>query len=389
MRQLYFGTVFVSLSLTLFPLVPAAAQAPDANPDLGANAAMKYWQAFALLPNLDNDQEKILQAWNEISVHNEAALKLIAESRMSRVYLQRGAKLQHCDWSLDYEDGIGLHLAHCPKSLTLARLAGLHARHEFEQGHWKEGWEDVTALRKLGRHVQMGPQFVVRWVGYRIETFAIEAAAPYLPELKPLIPDTASAGLDTLPAGPTLQQMVLSEKQTGLIWLIRELKTAEKHKEGSWKGVWEKTIEEPQSQNRDGVQSAKTFQQAITMLEDLLPFYDQLAAMMVVPWKEFDAQFPEFVKKAKAASPLAADFFGLPIMDQIVARERRYQTQMALFQAAIGVVQSGPDTLKDIKDPFGSGPFEYRALVKGFELKSKLNYQAKPVTLTVGHGKKE
>ncbi len=128
----------------------------------------------------------------------------------------------------------------------------------------------------------------------------------------------------------------------------------------------------PQSQNRDGVQAAKTFQQAIKMLEDLLPFYDQLAVMMVLPWKEFDAQYPEFVKKAQAASPLAADFFGLPIMDQVVARERRYQTQMALFKAALAVVQSGPDQLKDIKDPFDDGPFEYRALDKGFELKSKL-----------------
>ena len=108
-----------------------------------------------------------------------------------------------------------------------------------------------------------------------------------------------------------------------------------------------------------------------------------------MPWKEFDAQYPEFVKKAKAASPLAADFFGLPIMDQVVARERRYQTQMALFKAALAVVQSGPDKLKDIKDPFDDGPFEYRALDKGFELKSKLTHQEKPVTLTVGEGKKE
>ena len=189
---------------------------------------MKYWQAFGLLPTLDNDQEKILQHWNEVSLHSAAALKLIAESRMSRVYLHRGANLPRCDWSLDYQDGMGLHLTHCPKSLTLAHLAGLHAQHEFEQGHWKEGWEDVTDLLKLGRHVGMGPQFVVRWVGHRIETYAIEAAAPYLPMLKPVIPDGASAVLNALPPGPTLQEMVLSEKQTGLMWLIQEAEDGRK-----------------------------------------------------------------------------------------------------------------------------------------------------------------
>ena len=125
---------------------------------------MKYWQAFALLPTLDKDQEKLLQEWNKVPL-DAAALKLIDGSRMSLVYLHRGAKLPRCDWSLDYEDGIGLRLPYCPKSLTLARLAALHARHEFEQGHWKAGWEDVTALLKLGRHVEMGPQFVVTMGG--------------------------------------------------------------------------------------------------------------------------------------------------------------------------------------------------------------------------------
>jgi len=123
------------------------------------------------------------------------------------------------------------------------------------------------------------------------------------------------------------------------------------------------------------------------MLEDLLPLNDQLAKLTALPWKEFDTQYPEFVKQAKAANPLAG--FVLPSMDKIVAAERRNQTQMALFKAALVVVQGGPDKLREIKDPFGDGPFEYRALDKGFELKSKLLFKGQPVMLTVGKGKKE
>ena len=48
----------------------------------------------------------------------------------------------------------------------------------------------------------------------------------------------------------------------------------------------------------------------------------------------------------------------------------------------------GPDKVKATKDPFGDGPFEYRKLDRGFELKSKLVNQDKPVTLTVGQRKK-
>jgi hypothetical protein len=40
-------------------------------------------------------------------------------------------------------------------------------------------------------------------------------------------------------------------------------------------------------------------------------------------------------------------------------------------------------------DPFGNGPFEYRAWEEGFELKSKLLFKGQAVMLTVGKGKKE
>ena len=56
-------------------------------------------------------------------------------------------------------------------------------------------------------------------------------------------------------------------------------------------------------------------------------------------------------------------------------------------RAALAIVQGGPDKLKDSKDPFGDGPFQYRALDKGFELKSKLLVKGQPLTLTVGAAK--
>ena len=56
------------------------------------------------------------------------------------------------------------------------------------------------------------------------------------------------------------------------------------------------------------------------------------------------------------------------------------------LQAAIAVVTDGREALKKHKDPFGDGPFEYKALQDGgFELKSKVKIPEKgPVTLTVG-----
>src|SRR5437868_13235157 len=150
MRHWILVVLSLPLALALAPAAtsPAMAQAPDAAPDLAANAALKYWQAFALLPTLDKDQEKLLGEWDKIPL-DAAALKLIRTSDTSRKYLHRAARLPRCDWSLDYEDGINLYLPHLGKAITLARLAALHARHELAQGHFQAGVDDATALLVL------------------------------------------------------------------------------------------------------------------------------------------------------------------------------------------------------------------------------------------------
>jgi hypothetical protein len=376
------------LSLALFPSSSPPAQAQDARPDLGANAAMKYWQAFALMPTPDKDQEKLL--WDGYKAPlDAAAAKLIGNSEMSLKYLNRGAKLQLCDWSLDYNDGIFLPLPHAYKSRTLSRLAALHARHEFEQGHWKAGLEDVTSLFKLARHVETDPIVIIQMVGYTIEAAAIETAASHLPELKSVLPEPASAVVDALPARPTIQQMLLKEKEVGPMWLIRAIRQAEQTKAGSWQDVWKQAlapaIEGSESDYQALVKSAGPAEGAIKKLEDLFPYYDELANLVALPWSEFDAKYAEFAKRTKSENVLAGFF--IPAIDRVVAAERRSEAQMALFKAALAVVEGGPDKLKDIKDPFGDGPFAYRALDKGFELKSKLLFKGQPVMLAVGSGK--
>jgi hypothetical protein len=373
----------------LLPPTPTAAQAPGAGPDLGANAALSYWQAFAFLPALDKGQEKLLEAWNKVPL-DAAAMKLIDGYRMSRAYLHRGAKAPRCDWDEAYQDGIRMLLPHLPRSMTLARLAALNARHEFEQGHWAAGAEDVAALSGLARHLEMDRIMIANLVAPRIEAMAIEAAAPYLSELESALSAVASAVLDAPTTGATLPEMVLMEKQIGPIWLIGELKAAERRQPGSWQGPWNEVFEAPEegvaNPGREAARAIKTLDQALKALEDTLPWYDRLAEVAALPREGFDERYPELVSRAKAASPVGGLL--LPALDRMVEVRRRGQAQKSLFKAAVAVVQGGPERLKDVKDPFGDGPFEYRALEKGFELKSRLIFRGQPVTLTAGQRKK-
>jgi hypothetical protein len=378
--------VLVLLSLALVPPVPAAAQSPDAKSDLGANAALKYWQAFAVLPRLDKDQEKLLEEGNR-SPLDAAALKLIDSSEKSRMYLHRGAKLPRCDWSLDYEDGVNLLLPHLTKARTLARLTLLHARYAFEQGHSQEGVEDVTAVLVLARQLDPDPSLISALVRTSIEAMAIETLAPYLPRLDAASFKALSYRLDNLPVGETIEKKLLAENKYVLGSKIKMLQEADKKKEGSWRDALKVIFGvEAGGETPEAIKSIPTLEKAVKLLEDLDPVYTQQAKLAALPREEFDAQYPEFMKKAKTANPLAAAC--LPDVARFLAVERRNQTQILLLKAAIAVVQGGPEKVKDFKDPFGTGQFEYKALDKGFELKSKLIYRDQPVTLVVGAAKK-
>ena len=371
----------IALVVGLVLLAPAAAQPPAGKADAG-NAAMKYWQAFGLLPTMTKEQEKIVHEWDKAPL-DAAALKLIEQAGNSLEYLHRGARLSHCDWALDYEDGINLLIPHLSKARTLAQLAALRARHKFAQGQTKVGLDDVTALFKLARHVEADPLMIDQLVGFAIEGMAIQSAAPYLPDTKTGLPELA-ATLDRLPAGPTFTQMLQIEKRTSADWLIRELRAAEKNKAGSWQDVWKQLLGGPSEAGAPApkVPAAKTLDEAVKMLEDLPPLYEEVAKLTELPWAEFNPRYATFIEKAQAANPAAAAIF--PAMNHVVAAKRRADARMALFRAAVAIVQGGPDKVKETKDPFGDGPFGYTARDNGFELTSKLTFKEQPVTLVVG-----
>ena len=367
--------ILLTLSALAAPTAAAATATATTNE---ANAALKYWQAFALSPSLNKAQEALLENWNTVPL-DKAALDLIAASKESRALLLRGAKLRTCDWGLPYEDGIWLLLPYLSKARDLARLAALHARAEIAQGHASAAADDAAAILALARHVGSDSIAISILVRYLIEGTAIDLVAAHLPELRTVSPGIMAA-YDALPAGATFQQAYLTmEKEHTVRWLATALRNAEARSPGGWRELWKRATDRP-----DGlavINRVDSAQEAVRLTEDLLPVCDELAALAALPRDEFDARYPEFRKKTKADHPLAGYFLTTP--DTVLAAQHRNQAQISLLRAAIAFDQGGPDQLKTIKDPFGAGPFEYRPLDHGFELKSKLLFQGQPVALKV------
>lgn len=368
--------LILSLLAVCAPLLvmrDAAAQDTKATPDPIANAAIQYWQAFTLMPPLDKEQEKILEEWQAVPL-GVATDKLISASQTSLMYLHRGAKLQHCDWGLEPNDGAGLLMPHLSKARALSRLAALRARSHFEQGDWKAGRQDASDVMVLGRHVGRDPIMISILVRYVIEGATIDAIAPHVTKIKADLLQAAQM-YEGLPRAATLQEAILMEKQYMLGSIVKQLKEAD-----DWNLVWQQFLQG--SEDVEEIKQIDKLERIVGLIEQLAPTYEELAKLVALPKSEFDAKYPAFKEKTKAANPLARTI--LPAVDKILATEQRHQARVAMLLAGIAVAQEGPDAIKKTKDPFGDGPFQYQALDQGFELKSKLMHEGKPVTLTLG-----
>ena len=371
----------VPICLLLAPL--AHAQIPDSNPHSSGNAAIQYWQAFALMPTLDKEDEEVLGNWRTVSLDESRVKKIVEGSRTSLMFLHRGAAVVNCDWGLKYDDGMGMLMPHMSRARDLARLAALRGRYEFERGNWKVGRDDARAIVTLGRHVGREPVLVGRLVGYLIEDLAIELVAPYVLEHKAPYPQ-ALAMFESLPPAATLPQTILVEKKYMCQWAIDKLKEEERRKKGAGLELWKKFLDG--APDAEALAKIDNLEEVLKRIEEALPVYDELAGIAALPKAEFEARYPKFKEEAKGKNPVVGVL--LPAVDKVLAKDHRHRARFALLFAAIAVAQDGPEKLKEIKDPYGDGPFEYKALDKGFELRSKLIFEGQPVTLMAGEGKK-
>src|ERR1043165_5907826 len=112
-------TYFAILAAGLwsFAAVAAAADTKKAvdYPPVSDNAALQYWQAFAMMSPLDAKQEKLLENWDEAPL-DDSTNKLLDQTHASLMFLGRGAKRQNCDWGVDYHDGVSMLLPHLGKA---------------------------------------------------------------------------------------------------------------------------------------------------------------------------------------------------------------------------------------------------------------------------------
>ncbi len=360
----------------------------ESGPDSNANAALKYWQAFATLPVFtDAENQKIGDCLT--TPLDDSARKILTNSEYSLTMMHYATAIPRCEWGITFEDGVYARLPHAIAARVLSSLACLRARTRFEAGQNADAIDDIIAAMTLGRQATKDGTLVVGLVGYAIDHRAIVALSVYMPKLDAKTIKDLKTRVDALPPfGSPSRAVIVTEKET-IDWFIRKVKETKDEKSllSFLKFVG---ISEGKDREAGLAREAREFFQkcggtaegVLKFAEETRPFYESSAKLLDLPLDEFQKQFKAQSDK-QAANPVYKVFF--PALNHVRRSKAAADVRSALFHAAIAVQLDGKDSLKDYSDPVVGGPFEYVAFQGGFELRSTMKGPGdKPLSITVG-----
>jgi hypothetical protein len=116
--------------LVVLSVSPAAAQQ---KPNLGDNAALRYWAAFAQMQDYaitDAEAKKLNGILDGPVPYDDSQYKdLVEKNQPALETMARGAALPRCDWGLDYKLAEDVPVDYARKALALGRLNVLYAFH--------------------------------------------------------------------------------------------------------------------------------------------------------------------------------------------------------------------------------------------------------------------
>lgn len=128
--------------IILCSAVPLGSAVAQQNEQLGQNAALRYWSAFAEMQDsaISDQQAKELNTILDGTAPYQDLkyYELVEKNRAAVETMARGTAIANCDWGLDYALGSDTPVEYVRKALTLGRLNVLYAFHLLQNGD-KEG----------------------------------------------------------------------------------------------------------------------------------------------------------------------------------------------------------------------------------------------------------
>ena len=201
------------LSLLTHPL---CGQEPYAQPDKIDNAALVYWQAFAVLPEFSDEEAALLSRREQGEPLPAEASVLLKKSESALQVIRPLGPNTPCRWEI-IVDGPATLLPHLSKARQLARLLILEARSKAESDP-PAAIAPLTAALLLGRNVDEGV-LIQLLVGEAIEGQVLDVAEPLLEKLDPVSAAQLGKSFGKLPPRAQMDEAIRYEREVFGEWL--------------------------------------------------------------------------------------------------------------------------------------------------------------------------
>ncbi len=355
------------------------------------NPALLYWQAFAVMPDLSPDDQKHLfeNEWRNRPMDERAGQLVTRYDQSLRLIGQASASKVPCDWGIDLSAGPHALLPHLGKAKRCVQAATLRARWSLQHNKPEAARDALVAAFVFGRNVATDQVLVSGLVQIAIENIISGHVVQQWPELSPQMINSILDGFDHAPARVTMAACMRTEKLAFHDWLIRRIEEFQVFQNpNADKKVLEAiselldslTSEESPRRSGFGAEVIKAAGNStaglLQYIRQMSPLYDEVGEAMKLPYAEYQPAIEDLHERITAhTNLLVREFF--PAVLKVRPKEFRVTARLAMLRAAYQYRADPANGLKQVLDPFGTGPFESSRFVqdgvdRGFKLKSQL-----------------
>jgi hypothetical protein len=345
------------------------------------NAALTYWQAFAKLYELNLPEADEIRFNCHRMPLDDRAREVIQLAEPALRDLHRAAANDRCHWGLDSQLETPTH--HQESAQLLAGLACLRSRMNYDLGPALGTLADLEAGLWLAREVSADGTILGLMNCYGIEQRMTSVLATYVSALNEPTLKALQGRLSKLPRAASLGLLFQRAEHIKIDRIISDIR----NRSGDTLVEYFVFFHGDQERSRSFVQACGgTSKEIERRIEEVRPVFVDLARRVDGALDEFQSAFDR-ARKEHEKNPM----FTLLIVPMMESKklQARWQAVVAMREAAIGILLEGTEpALKNHPDPFGDR-FEYTPQKKGFELRSRLEFNGKPVSLSIGRSDTE
>ncbi len=341
------------------------------------NAALEYWQAFALMPSLSEENSQLLQTKHDVPLDLKRSKDLLAKYELSLSILEHAGHIPGCDWGIINDINVSLVIPSLPKMFEAARVLLLRARYRLETGDSLGGVQDIVTCLRLGSRGT--PPIVINClIQDNIDGLAVDLCSRNLSKMDHDSIEVLKKGFESLPPFLSIADALQTERIDCRIW-IDEIDKDPKLEATRLKSVVAELISGGFSPTLEQLRAAFALEE---------PFYIEVQSALKLPYADRENRLKALKSTLGSNDKDIETDLELSLLacasTQIKGDVLRAKTAM-LMAVLNAIVNGKPDLVKEIgtnsRDPFTSGPFTVQNTDGGIEIRSHLIAEDKPVTL--------